>query len=74
MPGDEPILWANESRISQPPMPVILAETQAAAQSDINGIVTFPLSTGGISGSVALVGSATVGTSSVEFEAQQFGP
>jgi hypothetical protein len=55
-------------------MPVILAETQATAQSDINGAVTFPLSAGGISGNVAIVGMATVGTSSAEFEAQQFGP
>jgi hypothetical protein len=55
-------------------MPVILAKSQASAQSDINGIVNFALSTAGISGDVAVMGTATAGTSSVEFEAQQLRP
>lgn len=74
MPGNEPIVWAGESSISQPVMPVILAESQAIAQSDINGVANFLLSNGGISGNVALVGSATAGSGSVGFEAQQLGP
>jgi hypothetical protein len=74
MPGDEPVIWSGEAGISQPSMPVILAKSQASAQSDINGIVNFALSTAGISGDVAVMGTATAGTSSVEFEAQQLGP
>jgi len=74
MPGNEPILWAGESSISQPAMPVILAESKATVQSDINGTASFAISTGGISGNVAVIGTATAGSSSVEYEAQQLGP
>jgi len=74
MPGNEPIVWAGGAGISQPSMPVILAESQATCQSDINGLAKFPLSTHGISGNVAILGSATAGGGSVEFEAQQLGP
>ena len=73
-PGNEPLVWAGESSISQPVMPVILAESQGIAQSDVNGIANFPLSNDGISGNVAFVGSATAGSGSVGFEAQQLGP
>ena len=74
MPGNEPIVWAGESSISQPVMPVILAESKARVQSDVNGIASFPLSSGGVSGNVAVIGTAIVGSSGVEFEAQQLGP
>ena len=73
-PGNEPIIWSGETGISQPGMPVILATSQATMHSDINGIANFPLSSGGISGNVAIVGTATAGTSSLEFQAQQLGP
>ncbi len=72
-PGNEPIIWAGEAGISQTSMPVILAKSLATAQSDINGISTFALSTGGVSGDVAIVGTATAGNSSVQFQAQQLG-
>src|SRR6185312_14554037 len=74
MPGNEPIVWAGQSTISQPTMPVILAESQLNVQSDVNGIASFPISAAGISGNVAIVGSATTGTANVGFEAQQLGP
>jgi IPT/TIG domain len=74
MPGNEPIVWAGEAGISEPNMPVILAKSQAAVQSDINGTATYALTTGGISGNVVVLGTATAGNSSVEFAAQQLGP
>jgi hypothetical protein len=74
MPGNEPIVWAGESSISQPTMPVILAESKATQQSDIKGTAAFALSTGGVSGNAAVIGTATAGRSSVEYEAQQLGP
>jgi hypothetical protein len=74
MPGNEPIVWSGDSSISQPGMPVILAESKATVQSDINGTASFALSTGGVSGNVAVIGAASVGSSSLEFEAQQLGP
>jgi hypothetical protein len=73
-PGNEPIIWAGGSSISQPTMPVILAQSQASVQSDSNGIASFPLGTSGISGNVAVVGSVSAGTSALEFIAQQLGP
>lgn len=74
MPGNEPIVWAGQSTISQPAMPIILAESQLNVQSDANGIASFPISAAGISGNVAIVGSATLGNASVGFEAQELGP
>jgi hypothetical protein len=73
-PGNQPILWAAGSNISQPTMPVILAESESFIQTGINGIASFPLGTFGISGNVAVVGSAGVDNNSVEFIAQQLGP
>src|SRR5205823_4393520 len=64
MPGNEPIVWTGESSISQPTMPVILAESKATVQSDVNGTASFALSTVGVSGNVAIIGTATAGNSS----------
>ncbi len=74
LPKNQPIVWTGEAGISQPGMPVILAKSQATAQSDINGLASFPLSTSGISGNVAMVGSPTAGTTSLQFVGQQLGP
>ena len=74
MPGNQPIIWAGEASTSQPSVPVILAQLKATSQSDINGLAKFALSTDGISGNVAILGNATAGGGSVEFEAQQLGP
>ncbi|MGH9517972.1 MAG: IPT/TIG domain-containing protein [Terriglobales bacterium] len=74
MPGNQPILWTGESSISQPGMPVIIAESQATVQSDINGTASFPVATGGVSGNVAVIGTATAGSASLEYEAQELGP
>ena len=74
VPQDEPIIWTGEAGISQPGIPVILAAPQAIIQSDVNGLASFLLSTGGISGDVAIVGSATAGNASLRFAAQQLGP
>ena len=74
LPQNQPIVGAGESSISQPTTPVIVSKSQTTVQSDINGLASVPLSTGGISGNIAVVGSATAGTSSVQYEAQQLGP
>jgi hypothetical protein len=66
--------WAGEAGISQPGMPVILGKSQSTVQSDIAGLASFQMSSGGISGNVAVVGSATAGSGSVQFEAQRLGP
>jgi hypothetical protein len=65
----------GEAGISQPGMPVILAKSQATVQSDINnGLASFQLSTGGLSGNIAIIGSATAGNSSLPFVARQLEP
>jgi hypothetical protein len=74
MPGNEAIVWAGEAGISQPGMPLILSKSVATVSSDIIGLASLQISISGISGNVAVVGSATAGSSSVQFEAQQFGP
>jgi hypothetical protein len=55
-------------------MPVIIGKAQDTVQSDTNGLAGFPLSTGGISGDVAILGSASIGNASVQFAAQELGP
>ena len=72
-PQYQPIVWAGEAGISQTAMPVIIGKTQATVQSDANGLAGFPLSTGGISGDVAILGSASIGNASVQFAAQELG-
>jgi hypothetical protein len=54
-------------------MPVILGKSQATVQLDANGLASFPLSAGGISGNVAVVGTAIAGSTSLQFAAQQLG-
>ena len=74
LPGNQPIICIGEAGISQPGMPVILAKSQASVQSDINGLASSQLSTGGLSGNIAIIGSATAGNRSLQFVAQQLGP
>jgi hypothetical protein len=74
VPGNQPVVWAGEAGISQPSMPVILASSQATVPSDVNGLASFPISTGGFSGNVAVIGSASAGNATLGFAAQQLGP
>jgi hypothetical protein len=53
---------------------VIIGKSQTAVQSDINGLASFALSTQGISGNVAIAGTAATGTSVVQFAGEQLGP
>jgi len=73
LPANQPIVWAGEGGISQPGMPVILGKSQATVASDVNGMAFFQLSTGGFSGNIAVIGSASVGNANLQFAAQQLG-
>jgi hypothetical protein len=55
-------------------MPVIIGKSQITVQSDINGLASSPLSSQGIPGNVAIAGTATAGTSVVQFAGEQLGP
>ena len=71
---NQTIVWAGEAGISQPSTPVIIGKSQTTVQSDINGLASTPLSSQGIPGNVAIAGTATAGTSVVQFTAEQLGP
>lgn len=70
MPNNEPILWIGQSTSTQQPMPVILSSSQATVLSDINGLATIQPSTGGIQGAVVVLGTASAGNASQQFQMQ----
>jgi hypothetical protein len=74
LPGNEPIVWAGDTGITQPGIPVILASSQATIQSDSNGLASFPISVGKLVGDIAVMGSASTGGSVTTFAAQRLGP
>ena len=71
---NQPILWTGEAGISRPGMPVILGQAQATVPSDGNGLAAFALSTGAVTGDVAVVGAAGVGSASLGFVGEMLGP
>jgi IPT/TIG domain len=70
MPNNEPILWIGQSTSTQQRMPVILSSTQTNVLSDINGLATIQPSTGGIQGAVVVLGTASAGSASQQFQLQ----
>ena len=73
-PNNEPILWIAQTGISQPTIPVILTQSQATILSDSNGLATVQPTAGEIDGPVLVVGSASAGASTVDFELQSLLP
>ncbi len=73
-PNDEPILWIAQSGISQPTIPVILAQSQATVLSDSNGLASVQPTAGRIDGPVLVLGSASAGSSTADFELQSLLP
>jgi hypothetical protein len=63
--NNDPILWIANTGITQNPMPVILATSQSAASSDANGLATIQPTTNGIEGPVLILGSGSVGNTSL---------
>ena len=66
-PDGEPVLWIAQSGISQPIVPVILAESQVTVLSNINGLATVQPATGGIQGAVLISGTASAGANTLDF-------
>jgi IPT/TIG domain len=73
VPQNQPIIWTGEAGISQPGMPVILGQAQATVPSDGNGLAAFALSTGGVTGDVAVGGAGAEGAS-LGFVGEVLGP
>jgi hypothetical protein len=64
---DHPILPGGDGGFGNQPPPIILGSWQSPATSDSRGIVTVQPSTGGFSGGLAIVGSATAVSASLPF-------
>jgi hypothetical protein len=69
-PNNEPILWIAQSGISQPTIPVILAQSQMTVLSDVNGLASVQPTAGGVQGPVVIVGAASAGPGAVNFQLQ----
>ncbi|MFI5070454.1 MAG: IPT/TIG domain-containing protein [Terriglobales bacterium] len=72
--NNEPILWIAQSGISQPTIPIILAQSQATVSSDSDGLASVQPTASGIDGAVLVVGSASVATSTLDFQLQSLLP
>ena len=73
-PQGLPVVWIGDTGITSIPMPVILASSQISVPSDANGIASVQPSSGGVQGPVIVLGTATAGSSSLQFALQSFSP
>ncbi len=73
-PDGQPILWIAQSGISQPTIPVILAQSQVTLISDVNGLVSVQPTAGGIQGPVVVLGAASAGPATINFQLQSLLP
>ncbi len=70
---NNPILPADDGLFNNNPPPIILGSWNIPATSDANGIANIQPSTGGFSGDLAIVGSATAGAANLPFALESFG-
>jgi len=68
--NNQPIVWLENTGITQNPMPVILASAQVTALSDANGLATAQPGPGAVQGPVLILGSATTGAATQQFVLQ----
>ncbi len=73
-PQGLPVVWIGDTGITSFPMPVILASSQISVPSDVNGIASVQPSSNGVQGPVIVLGTATAGSSSLQFALQSFSP
>jgi hypothetical protein len=73
-PDGQPILWIAQSGISQPTIPVILAQSEVALISDVNGLASVQPTAGGIQGPVVVLGAASAGPATINFQLQSLSP
>ena len=69
-PDDTPVISVGTTEITRNPMPVILATAQAAVAFDQNGLAAVQPTAAGVQGPVLILGTATAGVSSVQFQLQ----
>jgi hypothetical protein len=73
-PDGQPILWIAQSGISQPTIPVILAQSQLTVISDVNGLASVQPTADGIQGPVVVLGAAAAGPATINFQLQSLLP
>jgi len=71
---DTPILSGGDNNPGNDPVAIILGSWQQPVVSDGNGLVTLQPSTGGFTGDLVIMGSATAGSASLPFVLQSLGP
>jgi hypothetical protein len=72
--NDAPIISGGDNNPGNDPLAIILGSWQQPVVSDGNGLVTLQPSTGGFTGDLAILGSATAGSASLPFVLQSLGP
>lgn len=65
--NNQPLLWISNTGITQNPMPVVLSTYQTTVLSGVNGQATSQPSVGNVPGPVLILGSASIGSGSVQF-------
>lgn len=73
-PQNQPIIWIGDTGITGNPMPVVLASSEVTVQSDENGLAGITPSAGGVQGPVVILGSASAGASTSQFQLQSLAP
>jgi hypothetical protein len=73
-PQSPPTIWIGDTGIGSNPMPVILSSSQAAVQSDENGLAAFQPPTANAQGSVIVLGTALTGSKILQFQLQSITP
>lgn len=71
---DAPIISGGENNSGNDPLAIILGSWQQPVVSGGNGLATLQPSTGGFTGDLAILGSATAGSASLPFVLQSLGP
>jgi hypothetical protein len=70
IPAGSTVLSGGDTTITGDPLPVILESGQSTVVSDANGLASFQPSSGGFTGTLEVLGSATAGQSTVPFALQ----
>ena len=72
--NNAPIVSGGDTNITTNPMPIILAMSQIAVNSDANGLASMQPSTGGFQGALAIIGTVSAGPGSLPFQLQSLWP
>jgi len=71
---DVPIISGGDNNSGDDPLAIILGSWAQLVVSGGNGLVSLQPSTGGFTGDLAIMGSATAGSASLPFVLQSLGP